>query len=77
MVEFLAEFDAGVVGELAEEFVDGVLADLGRGGLGDCVLVDAVGHGVVFVLLLELFESGEGLERRGRHVSFLRKLVEM
>lgn len=44
--------------------MNSVFADLGRGRLGDCVLVDAVGHGVVFVLLLELFESGEGLEER-------------
>lgn len=64
LVEFLAELDAGVVGELAKEFVDGVLADLGGGGLADGVLVDAVGHGVVFVLLLELFEGDEGLRRK-------------
>lgn len=61
LVEFLGELDAGVVGELAEEFMHGVLADLGGGGLGDGVLVDAVGHCIFFVLLFELFEGSEGL----------------
>src|SRR5687768_6677121 len=61
LAELLAELETGIVGELTEEFVDGVLADLGRGGLSDCVLVDAVGHGVFFVLLAELLEGTEGL----------------
>ena len=62
LVEFSAELEARIVCQFAEEFVDGVLADLCGGGLGDGVLVDAVVHGVFLVLLLELFESGEGLE---------------
>ncbi len=61
LVELEAEFQAGVVGELAEQFVDGVLADLDGGGLGDGVLVDAVCHGVFLVLLLELFQGNESL----------------
>lgn len=61
MVEFFVEFEIGIVGEFIEEFVDGVFVDLGRGGLSDCVLVDVVGYGVFFVLLVELFEGIEGL----------------
>lgn len=60
-VELVAEFEAGIVGQLAEQFVYGVFADLGRCRLGDGVLVDAIGHGVFFVLLLELLEGDEGL----------------
>lgn len=42
--------------------MDCVLTNLGRCGLGDGVLVDTVGHGVFFVLLLELLEGDEGLD---------------
>lgn len=41
--------------------MDGVVRDLDGGGLGHGVLVDAVGHSVFFVLVLELFEGDEGL----------------
>lgn len=60
LVELGAQGDAGVVGQLAQQLVHGVLADRGARGLGDGVLVDAVAHGVLLVLLLELLEGGEG-----------------
>lgn len=63
LAELLGELNAGVVGELAEELVHGVFADLDRGGLGDGVLIDAVRDGILLVLLLELLEGDEGLAR--------------
>lgn len=61
LVELEADFQASIVGEFAQQFVDGVLADLDGCGLRDGVLVDAVGHGVFLVLLLELFQGNERL----------------
>lgn len=60
-VELGVELDAGVIGEFAEQFVHGVFRHLLRCRLGDGVLVYAVVDGVLFVLLLELLESQEGL----------------
>lgn len=59
-VELGVELDAGVIGELSEKLMDGVVGDLLGGGLGDGILVDAVVDGVLLVLLAELLEGEQG-----------------
>lgn len=61
LIQLLVELDARIVSQLAEEFVDRILGHLRRGGLRKSVLVDAVRHGVFFVLFLEVFENAEAL----------------
>lgn len=61
LVEFLAEFKAGIIGQLSKEFVDSILGDLAGGGLHHGILVDVVAHGVFLILLLILLQGDESL----------------
>lgn len=66
-VEFLAQLQPSIVGQLAQQFLHGVIADLHAGAACHGILVDAVAHGVFLVLHLVLLERHERL--LGVHVA--------